>query len=489
MVEEHTLNLQPGTVIAGRYEIVKCLGSGSMGLVYATRDRELPGRIVAIKALYSEVSSDEVSVARFRNEIIASYGVSHPNVIRSYELIKDGDIIAYTMEYVEGGVLLDYINSKDRIDINKALRMLIEMCSGVQAIHDAGIVHRDLKPENILITKDESIKIADFGIARTHHGPKLTEHGSVVGTIDYVSPEYMLESKVDWRSDIYAMGILSYELITGKSPFEADSVYAVMTKRLTTDPAPPSSIRSECPKELDQIILKAMARDIDERYQSANELGADLINLYKGQPLQSLAIEFPPKKVEEYSGPSVDLSSPADKLVDQNSIIETVIKTESADISDTIAPVLNFKAPESASNDNELPDTQVIEPEIIDIASYYTARAEELGKEKIESVLSRGAYVDDYVRGEIKAPSTNSSSISRERISQLKSRAVQRKSSDLPQKILIMAVAIIAIIGGIVGGYYLSELVPISSDTKVADNITQLEKEDISSKESNVVAR
>ena len=259
MVEDHILNLQPGTVIAGRYEVIKCLGSGSMGLVYASRDRELPGRIVAIKALYPEVSSDEVSLARFRNEIVASYGVSHPNVIRSYELIKDGDLIAYSMEYVEGGVLLDYIEAKQRPDLNFSIKILIEMCAGVQAIHDAGIVHRDLKPENILITKDGSVKIADFGIARTHHGPKLTEHGSVVGTIDYVSPEYMLESKVDWRSDIYAMGILSYELITGKAPFEAESVYAMMTKRLSSDPVAPSNIRQECSKELDRIILKAMA--------------------------------------------------------------------------------------------------------------------------------------------------------------------------------------------------------------------------------------
>ena len=277
MADEHLISLQPGTVIAGRYEVVKCLGAGSMGLVYACRHRELSGHLVAVKVLFPEVSQDKIAAARFRNEIFASYGVSHPNVVRAYEYIRDGDLVAYTMEYVGGGDLADRLGrSREPIAVGEVIKMLSQMCAGVQAIHDSGIVHRDLKPENILLSKDGNVKIADFGIARTGHGPKLTEHGGVVGTIDYVSPEYMLNSQVDWRSDIYALGILAYEMLTGESPFKGDSVYATMTKRLKTDPEPPSRIRQDCPPELDAIVLKAMQRDPESRYQSAGSMYEDL---------------------------------------------------------------------------------------------------------------------------------------------------------------------------------------------------------------------
>lgn len=279
MGNERALSLQPGTVIAGRYEVVKCLGAGSMGLVYACRHRELSGHLVAAKVLFTEVAQDKVAAQRFKNEIFASYGVSHPNVVRAYEYIRDGDLIAYTMEFVGGGDLAERLDKPEPLPISEIIRLLSQISSGVQAIHDAGIVHRDLKPENILLSKDGQVKIADFGIARTEKGPKLTEHGGVVGTIDYVSPEYMLESKVDWRSDIYAIGILGYEMITGEPPFRGESVYAAMTKRLKTDPTPPSVKRSDCPVELDNIILRAMRRVPEERYQSAAEMYYDLRKL------------------------------------------------------------------------------------------------------------------------------------------------------------------------------------------------------------------
>jgi len=276
MADEHLIILQPGTVIAGRYEVVKGLGAGSMGVVYACRHRDLAGHLVSVKVLFPEFAQDKTASARFRNEICASYGVSHPNVVRAYEYLTDGDLVAYTMEYVSGVDLADRLDRDDPIPIPDVVTILSQMCSGVQAIHDAGIVHRDLKPENILISKDGNVKITDFGIARTDHGPKLTEHGGVVGTIDYVSPEYMLHAQVDWRSDIYAIGILAYEMIVGEAPFHGDSMYATMTKRLKSDPTPPSVSRSECPAELDRVVLRAMHRDREERYQSAQEICDDL---------------------------------------------------------------------------------------------------------------------------------------------------------------------------------------------------------------------
>jgi serine/threonine protein kinase len=279
MGEEHTTSLQPGTVIGGKYEVVTCLGSGSMGLVYACKNQVLQGQLVAVKVLFSEVASDKVASARFKNEILASYEVSHPNVVRAYEYITERDLVAYTMEYVGGGDLASKLGSDEMIPIPEIIRLLSQMSAGCQAIHDAGIVHRDLKPENILLTVEGNVKIADFGIARNRHGPKLTEHGGVVGTIDYVAPEYMLKSQVDWRSDIYALGILAYEMVTGESPFKGESVYATMTKRLKTDPQPPSALRHDCPLELDRIILKAMRRDPESRYQTSIDMFQDLQQL------------------------------------------------------------------------------------------------------------------------------------------------------------------------------------------------------------------
>ncbi len=247
-----------------------------MGMVYACKNKDLSGHLVAMKVLFSEVARDAVAAARFRNEIVASYGVNHPNVTRAYEYFRDGDIIAYTMEYVGGGDMADRIGGDQQMPIPDIIRMLRQMCSGVQAIHDADITHRDLKPENILITATGDIKITDFGIAKTGTGPKLTEHGGVVGTIDYVSPEYLERGTVDARSDIYALGVMAYEMVTGESPFKGKSVIETMTMRLRSDPAAPHKLRADCSPALGGIILKAMARDVNSRYQTAAEMLRDL---------------------------------------------------------------------------------------------------------------------------------------------------------------------------------------------------------------------
>ena len=318
MSDEYLNSLQPGTVIGGKYEVVKCLGSGSMGMVYACRHRELQGQMVAAKVLFHEVAADAVSAARFRNEVLASYGVSHPNVVRAYEFIKDGDLVAYTMEFVGGGDLADRMSRSDSMPIPEFIQLLSQMTAGVQAIHDAGIVHRDLKPENILLTNDGSIKIADFGIARNRNGPKLTEHGGVVGTIEYVAPEYMLRSQVDWRSDIYALGVLAYEMIAGKAPFTGDSAYASISKRLQEDPEPPSVHRHECPKQIDAIILKALQREPESRYQSAMEIFYDLQRAAEqlGLPSVNSSGLYMPSggqpSAKPYVGPSLSQSAPTE---------------------------------------------------------------------------------------------------------------------------------------------------------------------------------
>jgi serine/threonine protein kinase len=318
MSDQHLISLQPGTVIGGKYEVVKCLGAGSMGMVYACRHRELQGQMVAAKVLFHEVAADKVAAARFKNEVLASYGVSHPNVVRAYEYITDGDLVAYTMEFVGGGDLADRMSRSQLMGIPEFIKLLSQMTAGVQAIHDAGIVHRDLKPENILLTNEGNVKIADFGIARNRNGPKLTEHGGVVGTIEYVAPEYMLRAQVDWRSDIYALGILAFEMLTGEPPFKGDSPYESISKRMQVDPEPPSTLRKECPPEIDSIILKALQREPEARYQSAMEIFADLQRAAAslGVPSQSGSGLYMPtgglEPGQRYVGPSlVDQSTAA----------------------------------------------------------------------------------------------------------------------------------------------------------------------------------
>jgi serine/threonine protein kinase len=396
MADEHLISLQPGTIVGGRYEVVKCLGAGSMGLVYACRHRELQGHLVAIKVLFPEVAQDKTAAARFRNEIFASYGVSHPNVVRAYEYIKDGDLVAYTMEYVGGGDLADRLGkSNQQLTILESLRILSQMCAGVQAIHDAGIIHRDLKPENILLTKEGNVKIADFGIARTGHGPKLTEHGGVVGTIDYVSPEYMLNSHVDWRSDIYALGILGYEMIAGESPFRGDSVYATMTKRLKNDPELPSSKRSDCPKELDTIILKAMKRDPEERYQSAAEMFNDLTAIMpqgsvtkmygtvaQARPVMTVAADGPSAGASltssESSIASLTESSRTTQLPSQSAHSGYVPQVEAT---------VQLNAGSKNGIGLDLDRTQVVNPELSKIVTHFDESLEDVQQTTFEPLL------------------------------------------------------------------------------------------------------
>ncbi|MCB0311229.1 MAG: serine/threonine protein kinase [Bdellovibrionales bacterium] len=410
MADEHLISLQPGTVIAGRYEVVKCLGAGSMGLVYACRHRELAGHMVAVKVLFPEVAQDKIAAARFRNEIFASYGVSHPNVVRAYEYLRDGDLVAYTMEYVDGGALADRLESaEDPLSIEEIVNYLAQMCCGVQAIHDAGIVHRDLKPENILLTKDEVVKIADFGIARTGHGPRLTEHGGVVGTIDYVSPEYMLNSQVDWRSDIYAIGILGYEMITGESPFRGDSVYATMTKRLKSDPEPPSSQRMECPDALDRIVLKAMNRDPEQRYQSAAEMFYELQeimpikNAVMGAVTSGAYMQIGKHGSASYVGPVVE--ELAQKRGSDIQASEAISTPYSAAIERNGAARHQPAAWEQAQalgssprarQYNEVEDTQILNPNAVNVATSYIEEDTIHEPVQMEQVLSTSIAQQDH---------------------------------------------------------------------------------------------
>jgi serine/threonine protein kinase len=279
MAQDRYLNLQPGYLIANRYEVLKCLGAGSMGMVYACSYKELSDHIIALKVLFGEVSEDPVLAARFRNEIYASYGVNHPNVVKAYEYIQEGGLTAFSMEYIDGGDLAGRLEAKEPLDYPEILKILAQMSSGLVAIHEAGLIHRDLKPENILLTREGDIKIADFGIVRNVAGPRLTEHGGVIGTIEYVSPEYLASNQVDERSDIFSLGVLAYEMVTQESPFRGETLIETMQKKLKTDPKPPKGYRSDCPDQLNEIILKCLQKDPKKRYQKAKNIYEDVVSL------------------------------------------------------------------------------------------------------------------------------------------------------------------------------------------------------------------
>lgn len=279
-MERNTVKI--GTLIAKRYEIIAKLGEGGMGTVYTCKNKDLGDRLFAIKILNPQILKDENNIKRFRNEINAAYDVSHKNVVRAYEYIKDGDIVAYTMEYVEGGDLMDLMSSLDLLTVEQILRYFYEICLGVGALHNHGIIHRDIKPENILITKDQQVKISDFGISiidRNTRLSRITEHGGLVGSVNYLAPEYMTDSQIDSRVDIYAMGIIIYELLTGEDPFESDNIYTKMQLKMDTEPTSPKEYRHDCPNELVSIVMKCMARDPKNRYDTCDDIITDLVVL------------------------------------------------------------------------------------------------------------------------------------------------------------------------------------------------------------------
>ncbi len=302
--DSSSILVQKGDILGEKYRILQKIGDGAMGTVYKCEHLELSGRILAIKVLKPEIVKDSKAIERFKNEVITAYDVNHENVVRAYDYINEGPIVAYTMEFVEGGDLSDKIYEKELLTIDQTIRYLAEMCKGVQALHYAKIVHRDIKPENVLISKDDKIKISDFGIALLDRESRLTQDGGIVGTANYVSPEYMINGQIDSRSDIYALGLIAYEMLTGKDAFPGDNMYIRMRKRMTSDAKSPLEERPECPKPLGRIVLKALAKEPELRYQSCNEILADLMLLMTPeQKLISGVFEMPQTESELYSAP------------------------------------------------------------------------------------------------------------------------------------------------------------------------------------------
>jgi eukaryotic-like serine/threonine-protein kinase len=269
-----------GSLFDGRYQVLRKLGAGGMANVYLAEDQEL-GRRVAIKILNDRHANDEQFVERFRREAKNAAALSHPNIVSIYDRGEAEGTYYIAMEYLDGRSLKELIVGNGPAPVNVAIEYARQILSALRFAHLKGIVHRDIKPHNVLVDSDGRVKVTDFGIARAG-ASQMTEAGSIVGTAQYLSPEQARGTAVDQRSDLYSLGIVLYELLTGVLPFNGDTPVEIAMKHLSQMPEPPSAKRPELPHDLDLVVMRALAKDPADRYQSAEEMDADLERVARG---------------------------------------------------------------------------------------------------------------------------------------------------------------------------------------------------------------
>jgi beta-lactam-binding protein with PASTA domain/predicted Ser/Thr protein kinase len=268
------------TLFDGRYKIVRKLGAGGMANVYLAEDQEL-GRRVAIKILNERHANDEQFVERFRREAKNAAGLSHPNIVSIFDRGEAEGTYYIAMEYLDGRSLKELISTRGPAPINVAVDYARQILAALRVAHRQGLVHRDIKPHNVLVDGEGRIKVTDFGIARA--GPsQMTEEGSIIGTAQYLSPEQAQGAPVTPASDLYSVGIVLYELLTGQVPFGGETPVELAMKHLSKVPEQPSHIRPEVPRDLDFVVMRALGKAPSERYQTADEMDADLARVARG---------------------------------------------------------------------------------------------------------------------------------------------------------------------------------------------------------------
>lgn len=268
-------DLKPGQLFNERYRVIHQIGRGGMGAVYLVEDKDAPEFVFAIKVLNPEVlRSDEVR-SRFRNEISASHRINHPNVIKAFDYFDQENFFAYIMEYIDGGDIATLMRSR-RLTLRESVSFIKQIAAGLSAIHAESIVHRDLKPENALLTRTGLVKIVDFGVARLDSSSTITLEGLMVGTPAYIAPEYIETGEVDHRGDIYALGILAYQMIAGVLPFRSKDRMQMMAERFQREVDDLAQAAPHCPPELVKIVERMARRKVSSRYQSADEIVLDL---------------------------------------------------------------------------------------------------------------------------------------------------------------------------------------------------------------------
>jgi serine/threonine protein kinase/Tfp pilus assembly protein PilF len=308
-LETPTEELKRGSVFAARYEIIEELGKGGMGRVYRVEDKKTKEEI-ALKLIKPEIAADNKIIERFTNELRTARKIGHRNVGRMYDIGEEKGSHYITMEYVSGQDLKGLIRQSRCLAVPRAVAIARDICDGLSEAHRLGFVHRDLKPSNIMIDREGEVRIMDFGIARSLKEKGITGAGVMIGTPEYMSPEQAEGKEVDLRSDIYSLGVILYEMVTGRVPFEGDSALGIAMKHKGESPKNPKEYNAQVPDDLSQVILKCLEKDREKRHQSSGELRAELENIEKGfpttekvlprrKPLTSreITLQFSPKKL------------------------------------------------------------------------------------------------------------------------------------------------------------------------------------------------
>src|SRR6516165_3378418 len=274
--------LEVGTVLGGRYQIQQLLGMGGMGAVYKAHDLEVD-RTVGLKVIRPDLAGNPAILARFKQELVLARQVTHRNIIRIYDLNEADGVKFITMEFIEGEDLRSILTRQKRLPPVEAVGIMLQTCAGLQAMHVEGIVHRDMKPSNIMRDGSGRVVIMDFGLAKTVEGDGLTQTGMMIGTMEYMSPEQAMGSDLDARSDIFAVGLIFYELLAGYVPFRAESAIASLVKRTQERAVPLVDVDSSIPPTLSEIVSKCLERNPKDRFSSAQALIEEL-DVWQGKP-------------------------------------------------------------------------------------------------------------------------------------------------------------------------------------------------------------
>jgi len=284
-----------GTTFASRYEIIEELGEGGMGKVFRVEDKKIHEEI-ALKVLSPEIVADKITIARFRNELKLARKIAHKNVCRMYDFNEEKTTHYISMEYVPGEDLKSMIRMTKQLSVGTAISTVKQICEGLAEAHRLGVVHRDLKPSNIMIDKDGDVRIMDFGIARSLEAKGVTGLGVMIGTPEYMSPEQAEGREADQRSDIYSLGAIFYEMVTGSIPFKGETPLSIALKHKTENPRDPKELNAQVPSNISQVILKCMEKDREKRYQTAEQLLSELNTIEKH--ISAIEGVLPKRKLE-----------------------------------------------------------------------------------------------------------------------------------------------------------------------------------------------
>ncbi|NOR13241.1 MAG: protein kinase, partial [Candidatus Aminicenantes bacterium] len=270
-IETPVQELTRGTTFANRYEIIEELGTGGMGKVYRVEDMKAKEEI-ALKLIKPEIVADIKTIDRFRNELTTARKIRHKNICGMYHLGEDKGSYYITMEYVPGEDLKSFLRRSKKLTVETTVSIGIQICDGLSEAHRMGVIHRDLKPSNIMIDREGNARIMDFGIARSLKGKGITGPGVMIGTPEYMSPEQVEGKEIDQRTDIYSFGVIIYEMVTGRVPFEGDTALTIAVRQKTEEPKDPREFNTQLSEDLSRVILKCLEKDKGKRYQSIDQI-------------------------------------------------------------------------------------------------------------------------------------------------------------------------------------------------------------------------